>query len=366
MYILSRESNSILMKLWLLWTATLAQTIFFCYCAFSMHIWQELAARLRPFSVLAPMEEVTDSAFRSLLVEIGRPDIFFTEFTSVEGMQSRGREHVIHRLTAHPAESPLIAQIWGTTPEFFEQTAREIVQMGYFAGIDINMGCPVKKIIKGGGCGGLIRNPQLATQIYHATTKGASTLPVSIKTRIGFSGIETESWVGHLLATCSPAALTIHGRTIKEESKVPVHPEELAKVPILRDRLSPHTVLIANGDIGSVPDGQTLCKEMGFDGYMIGRGVFHNPWVFDPAVDPATKSPHEKLALLLRHTELFCQQWESAKNFAILRRFFKIYASGFDGASDLRVQLMECTNQQEVTRVVQNAKILTFLEENAA
>ncbi len=317
-----------------------------------MHIWQELQSLNKPFSVLAPMEEVSDDAFRSLLCEIGRPDIFFTEFTSVEGMQSAGRDHVIHRLKMSPTQSPVIAQIWGTTPEFFEQTARDIVSIGGFAGIDINMGCPVKKIIKGGACGGLIQNPILATEIYMATLRGAGKLPVSIKTRIGFSTLATESWIGHLLDTCKPAALTVHGRTVKEESKVPVHLEELAKINALRQQFSPDTTIIANGDIDSVNAGKKLCTELGFDGYMIGRGVFHNPWVFDSNTNPATKTIEQKLNILLHHTRLFVQTWGTSKNFAILRRFFKIYASGFEGATILRVALMECKSEAKVQTVI--------------
>ena len=144
--------------------------------------WQQLQ---KPFTVLAPMEEVTDTVFRRVVAQCGRPDVFFSEFTSVEGLCSQGREAVVRRLHFTAEERPLVAQVWGLEPRNFFESARLIKQLG-FDGIDINMGCPVPKIIKGGSCGALIEAPALAQELVAAAKEGAGGLPVSVKTRLGF------------------------------------------------------------------------------------------------------------------------------------------------------------------------------------
>jgi tRNA-dihydrouridine synthase len=315
-----------------------------------MSFWDELP---KHFSVLAPMEEVTDTAFRQLLCELGRPDVFFTEFTNVDGlMNEKGFISVSQRLHFKLFEKPLVAQLWGTNPQKFYEAATLVSTMK-FDGIDINMGCPVKKIMKKGACGALIKNPLLAKEIYEATVKGANGLPVSIKTRIGFSTIETEKWIGFILKEIKPAVLSVHARTVKEESKVPNHFEQYALVSKLRDEFSPSTKLIANGDILSIELLKNLCVNYGFEGGMIGRGVFLNPLVFT-GLEFAQTTTQFKLETLVKHVELFDSEWKGVKHFSILRRFFKIYANGFDGASELRVKLMETTNSDEVKKIIQD------------
>jgi tRNA-dihydrouridine synthase len=315
----------------------------------AMSFWDELP---RHFSVLAPMEEVTDTAFRQVLCELGRPDVFFTEFTNVDGLTNeKGFVSVSQRLRFKPFEKPVVAQLWGTDPHKFTQAAQIVAKMG-FDGIDINMGCPVKKIMKKGACGALIKTPLLAKQIYEATVAGSNGLPVSIKTRIGFSTLQTEEWIGYMLKEIKPTVLTVHARTVKEESKVANHFEQYELVAQLRDTYSPETKLIANGDILSLTQLKDICSTYGFQGGMIGRGVFHNPQVFT-GLDFKDTSTEFKLQTLLKHVELFEAEWSGKKHFAILRRFFKIYATGFDGASELRVQLMETTCSDEVKTVIE-------------
>lgn len=199
------------------------------------NFWQDLP---KPIMALAPMEDVTDTVFRQRITILGKPDVMFTEFTNVEGAQSDGSDQVTKRLKFVPEERPLVAQIWGITPEDYYKTAKMIVDLG-FDGLDINFGCPVKKIIQKGACSALIKNPELAKEIVLATKEGLDgKLPLSIKTRIGFDKIDTENWIGFLLSQCQPDALTVHARTVKEESKVPVHFEELKKVSDIRNSLS--------------------------------------------------------------------------------------------------------------------------------
>ncbi|NJS41075.1 tRNA-dihydrouridine synthase [Candidatus Gracilibacteria bacterium] len=156
-----------------------------------MNIWQQLK---KPFFILAPMEDVTDSVFRQVIIRAGRPDLMFTEFTNCDGLNSEGHDSVVHRLKYLPIEKPLIAQIWGKTPKNYYDSARIILNLG-FDGVDINMGCPEKNVIKNGCCSALLKNQSLAQEIIQATREGAQgKIPVSVKTRIGFNTIDTESW----------------------------------------------------------------------------------------------------------------------------------------------------------------------------
>ncbi len=301
----------------------------------------------RPFFVLAPMEDVTDTVFRRIVAECGQPDVMVTEFTSVEGLASEyGHSKVVHRLQYTEQERPLVAQIWGVTPEHYYQAAKLAREKG-FDGLDINMGCPVKKVIKQGACSALIKTPSLATDIIQAAQEGAGEMPVTVKTRLGFKEIQTEEWIGHLLAFNLPA-LAIHMRTVRDLSDVPARWEEMSRIIALRESESPETLIIGNGDVSSYQHGLDLVAAYGMDGVMIGRGVFSNPWIFDKNIDPTQKSVQDRLELLAKHVTLFDQTWGTNKNFAIMKKFFKVYLQGFPGAQVLRSELVQCTTAKEV------------------
>jgi tRNA-dihydrouridine synthase len=300
------------------------------------NFWQSLP---QPFFVLAPMEEVTDTVFRRIISSCGRPDVMVTEFTSVEGLASEiGRSKVIHRLQYTQDEQPLVAQIWGITPEHYYQAGVYAREQG-FAGLDINMGCPVKKVIKQGACSALIKNPSLASDIIKAAKEGAQDIPVSIKTRIGFSEIQTEEWIGFLLQQ-NIDALTIHGRTVKELSNYPTHWDEIGQAVELKNEISPETIIIGNGDILSYQQGLAMAEQYKVDGIMIGRGVFHNPWIFNPDIDPNILSTELKVKKLIEHIQLFQLTWGNEKNFAVMKKCFKMYLNNFVGASEIRSKLI--------------------------
>ena len=310
-----------------------------------MNFWQQLE---RPFFVLAPMDDVTDVVFRQLVDEVAAPDVFFTEFVSTDGLLSPGRERTLERLRVAPNQSkPLVAQIWGSDPAKYEIVARELREAG-FAGIDINFGCPEKGIVARGCCGGMIGRYDEAKAIIEATKLGAGNVPVSVKTRLGRHDIITEEWTGFLLEQ-NLAALTVHGRTVKEMSKVPAHWNEIAKVVALRDKLAPETTIIGNGDIESRSHGLQLADQSGVDGLMIGRGIFHDIDAFAQA--EYERSPAKRLAILERHVELY-EQWGSTKPFHVLKKFFKIYVSGWPGAAELRAKLMDASTVAEVRSIV--------------
>ncbi len=305
--------------------------------------WQTLP---RPFTVLAPLDGVTDVVFRQIVTEIGKPDVFFTEFTPCDGLLSNGRQRVEDNLLFSLEQRPIVAQIWGHKPESFYTTAREIRERG-FAGIDINMGCPERTVIRDGACSALIRTPELAAEIIQATKEGAGDLPVSVKTRIGFGTIAIEDWIGFLLRQ-QLSALTVHLRTRAEMSKVQAHWELLSEIVALRNEIAPETILIGNGDIASLGEVHEKYMQYDCEGFMIGRGVFANPWVFNPAIDFATVSAEEKIRLYLHHISLFERQWNGRKNFALLKKFAKTYLNNFSDASMLREEVMACRTIAEL------------------
>jgi tRNA-dihydrouridine synthase len=307
--------------------------------------WSELP---KPFTALAPMEDVTDFVFREIISGIAKPDVLFTEFTNTDALNSRGYEHVVNRLKYSENQRPIIAQIWGNNPENFLKSS-EIIRDLKFDGIDINMGCPQRKVIKTGSGAALIKNPQLSKEIFLASKQGAGNLPVSIKTRIGYKEPQTEEWISYLL-DLKPNALTVHGRTAKEQSNTPANWDEILKAVKIRDIISPETIVIGNGRVSNYPEVLEKKTKYGVNGIMIGIGIFSNPWVFEKI--PQEHKTKEYLNLLLKHSKLFSETWGKDKNFEIMKKFFKMYVSSFHNADNLRQELMRCKNYDEVSEAI--------------
>jgi tRNA-dihydrouridine synthase len=303
----------------------------------------------RPFTVLAPLDGVTDVVFRQIITKVGKPDVLFTEFTNTDGLVSRGRGRVLERFRYTKEQQPIVAQIWGTKPDHFYKSAEMVASLG-FAGIDINMGCPERTVIKNGACSALIKNHALAKEIIEATTKGAGELPVSVKTRIGFAEEQIDEWISFVLEQ-KPAALTVHLRTVKEMSHVDAHWELMPKIVALRDTLAPDTILIGNGDIKSLSEIQNKYKEFGCDGFMVGRGIFHNPWIFNKTVELRNVTVRQRLELYKEHIDLFEKTWKT-RHFGLLKKFCKTYINNFDGASELREEIMKSGTLPELKRIL--------------
>lgn len=310
-------------------------------------IWQNLP---KPFFVLAPLEGVTDTVFRRIVASCARPDLFFTEFTSSDGFCSPGKASVMDNFRYTQGEQPLIAQIWGKNPEHMYQTAVGLSSMG-FAGIDINMGCPDRTVMKNACGAAMINTPEVASSVIQAVKQGAGTLPVSVKTRIGVKKIITDEWISHILDQ-DIAALTVHGRTAAEMSKVPAHWDEIARAVHIRDKKGLQTKIIGNGDVKNVADGLSKVKEYGVDGVMIGRGIFNNLWCFDKSDNPHVASSEELFAVMKNHITMFDKEWGTRKSYALLKKFFKIYISGFGGAADARMRFMETNSAQEALKLL--------------
>ena len=311
------------------------------------NIWNELKA---PFLILAPMEGVTDCVFRAVIEHAGRPDLFFTEFTNVSSFASeKGRHDALERLTVKPADRPIIAQIWGKNPDHFGGLAKELENMG-FSGLDLNFGCPDRHVNKAGGGAAMIRTPDLAVECIKQA-KSNTNLPVSVKTRLGFTYVdEYKEWLSLLLKQ-NLAALTVHLRTRKEMSKVDAHFELIPEIIKLRNEIAPETKLIINGDIKNRQHALQLHEKYpAVDGFMIGRGVFQNPFCFTDK----TPTKEELLELFRFHLDEFDAHEKEVERYPYepLKHFFKVYINSFDGASDLRVKLMDCKTTEELREVL--------------
>lgn len=311
------------------------------------NFWVDLP---KPFYVLAPMEAVTDVVFRHVVAQAAAPDVWFTEFTNATGWVAAGDKAIGGRLIKTEDEQPIVAQLWGAVPDAMEKLAAHCTELGY-DGIDINMGCPDKSATKSGGGSAMICNPENAAAIIAAAK--TSGLPVSVKTRLGYSRIdEWRDWLTHVLQQ-DVVNLTIHLRTKKEMSKVPAHYELISEIKQLRDEIAPTTLLTINGDIRDRAHGEELVTQTGVDGVMIGRGIFHNPFAFE--IQPTTHSRDELLGLLKLQLDLYDQYSDkTGRPFDTLKRFFKIYVRDFEGAAELRDKLMHTKSTSEVRAILQN------------
>ncbi len=337
-----------------------------------MSFWNTLT---KPIVVLAPMADVTDAAFRRIIAKEGKPDVVWTEFVSADGLalaSPEGKSKLLRDLLYDESERPIVAQFFGSNPHTMYEAGRLAVKLG-FDGADINMGCPDKSIMKQRAGAALIRTPALARELIRELRRGAleeckklgkPMIGISVKTRVGYNKVEIDTWIPELLEE-NLDALIIHCRTMKEMSKVPARWEHVKEVVVLRDKIQKEkekkTLILGNGDIVDVEDAKNKIKESGADGAMLGRAIFGNPWLFKKERVLTDISPKEKLKVMLEHTKLFEEFLGDIKNFAIMKKHYKAYVNGFEGAKELRIKLMEATNVKEVEIAIKNDPIWTTL-----
>jgi len=323
-----------------------------------MHsFWNKLPT---PFFVLAPMEDVTDAAFRRLIAEYGKPDVMYTEFTSADGLalaDDKGREKLLKKLAYAEIERPIVAQLFSAVPEHMEQAARLCRELG-FDGIDINMGCPARNMARQ-LCGAeLIRNHALAREVIRAAKRGAGELPVSVKTRAGYThDSELDAWARVLLSE-DIAALTLHARTRKDLSKVPARWELVRCTVSIRDEMQIETLIVGNGDVKDLADAHAKAKEYGCDGVMLGRAIYGNPFLFQRSGEYLNKKEGEKLEIqaLKRHLELFDELLAGTASYATMKKHFKAYISGWKGAKEMREALMETNTPAQAIAYIESAQ----------
>lgn len=307
----------------------------------------------RPFFIQAPMEDVTDAAFRRLIARYGKPDVMFTEFTSADGivLAPHDSQRLIRKkLMFDESERPIAAQLFSATPERMEKAAAVVAELG-FDGLDINMGCPVDEVVKSGSGAALIKDHELARELVRAARRGASALPISVKTRIGYKENELETWLPALLEV-EPSAVIIHARTRNEMSAVPARWDTVAQAVLIRDRLGSKTLIVGNGDVRDITHARERIQESDADGVMLGRAIYGNPWLY--ANRPAPPSPQERIDALKEHLVLFDELLSETTNYAVMKKHFKAYISGWDNAKELRIKLME-TNSVDEALVVLNS-----------
>ena len=326
-----------------------------------MNFWKDIK---KPFLALAPMADVTDAAFRCMFAKYGKPDVTWTEFVSADGLclaPEEGRKRLLKAFEYIEAERPVVAQIFGSNPEYIEKAVAMVRELG-FDGVDLNMGCPDKTIEKQKAGAALIKTPELAKEIILAAKRGAGEMPVSVKTRIGYNKDELEAWLPVLLSA-EPALITVHARTRKEMSLVSARWERVKRAVEIRNELQKNskekTLIAGNGDVTSCEEAFERVKETGADGVMIGRGVFGNPWFFNLGIKKENLPIAEQLKVMVEHTKLF-EELCSYKSFAVMKKHYKAYCHGFDGAKELRMKLMEAENAKGVEFLVDN-----FIEINS-
>ena len=338
-----------------------------------MGFWKRISdaakSKGEPLLVMAPLANVTDAAFRQMFANysrhlrsdgtMGGADAMWTEFVSADGLMlanEKGKEALMRDLQFTDAERPIVVQFFTSNPDMMRKAAKLARELG-FDSIDINMGCPDRAIEKQGAGAAMMKNPKLAREVLRAAKEGAGNLPVSIKTRIGYNRNELETWLPEILAE-EPAVVTVHCRTRKEMSDVPARWEHVKRAVEIRDEvqkdLSEKTLIFGNGDILGIEDAKKKAKETGADGVMLGRAIFGNPWLFDPTKDFSKISQKEKLAALLEHTELFMKLLGDIKSFSIMKKHYKAYVNGWDGAKELRARLMETRDEKEVRAIIES------------
>ncbi len=379
----------------------------------NQNFWKKLK---KPFFVLAPMADVTDSAFRALIAKYGKPDVMWTEFVSADGLclaPKSGKEKLLKSFEFTEKERPIVAQIFGSKPENIEKASRLIADLGFDA-VDINMGCPDKTIEKQCAGAAMIKNPMLAKEIIRAAKKGATSgknkIPVSVKTRIGFNKVEIEEWIPAILEE-DVDVLIVHARTRKEMSLVPANWDYVKRAVEIRNEMKKITLIIGNGDVKNVKEGILRVKETGCDGIMIGRGIFGTPWLFanlararrecqiehpvsilkanlkkentissklktgvqsrnraeqsectpddlslkiETGINKLEVSTEKKLKILIEHSKLFEKKLKGYKNFSVMKKHFKAYVNEFPGAKELREKLMQTENSKEVERLIKD------------
>ena len=324
--------------------------------------WEKLE---KPFFVLAPLANVTDAVFRRVIAGYAKPDVLWTEFVSADGLcHPKGREALLRDLWFTEGERPIVAQLFTAHPEKMFEAAKLVAELG-FDGIDINMGCPDKNVMKQGAGASCLKDPVLMQDLILAARKGSEAsgkeLPISVKIRLGFNEDTLETLLPKLLEV-APAVITIHARTKKEMSKVPARWERVKRAVEIVRASGSGTLIIGNGDVRDLADARSKVLETGADGVMLGRAIFGNPWLFDEGKKMVTVE--EKLRAAVEHTQLFEEIWRpstssdevlqagTTKSFALMKKHYQAYINNFPEAKELRAQMMECQSAEEIENVV--------------
>jgi tRNA-dihydrouridine synthase B len=344
----------------------------------------------KPLLALAPMDGVTDFAFRSIVKKYGQPDLLWTEFVSVEALCRGAAPKLIDQFDFNPLQQPIIAQVFGKTPEYFYLTTLLLAELG-FSGIDLNMGCPAKTVAHSGSGAALIAKPHLAQEIIRETKRAARDwadgknlsdckavnskllraleeqkkfwklkeqkrrlLPVSVKTRIGTEKNELKNWLPYLLES-NPDMITLHGRTLKQGYSGLADWQALAEAGSIIQQSKQAIKYFANGDVKNYEEALSKAELVAADGIMIGRASFGNPFVFLPQLErQKLETASNFFNLAIEHAEIFEKHNLSRdKNkFFSMRKHLAWYIKAVPGAAQLRSQLVKTNSASEVKNIL--------------
>ena len=295
-------------------------------------------------ALLAPMAGVTDMPFRVICHEMGCP-MATSEMVSAKGflLAPKGNRATAQLLAVSPREEGAVAlQLFGHEPEIMARAAEALTRDGRYAMLDINMGCPVPKIVGNGEGSALMRDPVQAAQIVKAVAQ-ASHVPVSVKMRLGFeAGSESYLLLGQLAQESGAAMITLHART---RSQFYEGRADWSAIRRLRERVD--IPVVGNGDVASAQDALRMLEETGCAGVAIGRAAQGNPWIFAQIRDalagrPVTEpAPEEKLAVLMRHARELADLKGEDVAVREMRRHVVCYVKGMPGAARVRTRVNE-------------------------
>lgn len=341
----------------------------------------------KPIIALSPMDGVTDFACRYIMARHGRPDVVFTEFTTAEGL-FYAPERILKDFEYCELERPVVAQIFGHRPEDFYRATMVVCELG-FDGVDINMGCPAKQVVQK-NCGAkLITTPDLALEILQATRaaiedwvrgRGLEDLPVSerlietvfgmnskrigqgrlplrrpipysVKTRVGYDSVVIERWVETLLRE-SPAAVSIHGRTLKQMYKGSASWDAIAAA--VRVAKGTGTLILGNGDISSLEEAWNRIRQTGVDGVLIGRTAIGNPWIFRKELLEVHRG--DRIEVALEHAAYLTDK-RGERNFKSIRKHLIGYLSHFPEAAAYRNRALQAVNLPELVGILHPAGV---------
>ncbi len=353
----------------------------------------------QPIIGLSPMDGVTDAAFRLIVTRQGRPDVTFTEFTSV-GDICRGPDFLLSSLVYSEEERPVVAQLYGKDPDLFYQAAQVVCELG-FDGLDINMGCPSRNVASSGSGAGLIKTPDLAHAILKAARQGITdwvagrslaaiglkqsrveliramnrqrsgcpdaprrNIPLSVKTRLGYDSVVVERWIGHLLEE-QPAVISVHGRTLQQMYRGEADWAAIGRAAQVAS--GTRTLLLGNGDLQSMQDVVTRVREAKVQGVLVGRGALGSPWFFrnkEEARALARTSDEagqrlgdvqvelaERFRVMLDHARQF-EAVFGGDRFPRMRKHLGWYCKGFRHAAAMRARMVRASSSADVERLV--------------